>query len=234
MPVPNPVEMVRKVPWEVWVGLGLTVVIGWIVTRQALSAGQESAMQGVVAAGAGTGPGTDAGTVQALGQYQTEMMQSIAEANRQTLAAIGDLGTTQADIANNQQSILSGLAGLQSGQSSGFSQVNADTAAIASATQTQTRSIIDLGALLTQLQQQVAAIPRAQGPGGGSPTQPSNDGQGSGPGGRNVTQAQANADIGTHSATDASGNTYTISKTYANMTDSEKDDANRFAHGFSG
>lgn len=55
-----------------------------------------------------------------------------------------------------------------------------------------------------------------------------------GPGGRNITASQAAADIGQHSATDASGNTYTINKSYGSMTDQEKDDANRFAHNMTG
>lgn len=55
-----------------------------------------------------------------------------------------------------------------------------------------------------------------------------------GPGGRNIAASQAAADIGTHSGTDASGNSYTISKPYGQMSDQEKDDANRFAHNMTG
>jgi hypothetical protein len=51
----------------------------------------------------------------------------------------------------------------------------------------------------------------------------------SGPGGSLRQNASESADIGVHSASDGSGNIYTISKSYGQMTPQEKDDANRFA-----
>ena len=242
----HPLETIKRVPWEVWVGLGLTVLVGWYLTRQTLQAGETAAMQGVVAAGAGTGPGTDTGTVQALGQYQQEVMQSIQIANKQTLDAVNaangqtqqslaDIGGNVTGIATRQSDIVASQQAI-AGQLSG---VSGDTAAIQTQLGQEQTSLTGLGALLASLQQQLAHLPAyqvvQQTSGGGSPTQPSSSSAGgSGPGGRNDTQAQVNADIGTHSATTASGQTYTIGKSYANMTPQEKDDANRYAHGYSG
>lgn len=61
-----------------------------------------------------------------------------------------------------------------------------------------------------------------------------NTGINQGPGGQYAAQRQQAADSGSHSATDAQGNTYTINSTYANMTDAQKDDANRYAHNMTG
>lgn len=44
----------------------------------------------------------------------------------------------------------------------------------------------------------------------------------------------ANLDSGTHQGIDTDGNIITINKSYANMTDTEKDAANAFAHTFGG
>lgn len=54
-----------------------------------------------------------------------------------------------------------------------------------------------------------------------SPPSGSGDGSSGGDGG---------GDIGTHQGLNAEGIVYTISKAYKDMTDTEKDDANRFAH----
>jgi phage-related protein len=51
----------------------------------------------------------------------------------------------------------------------------------------------------------------------------------SGAGGSLRQNASESGDIGVHSASDGSGNVYTISKSYGQMTAQEKDDANRFA-----
>jgi hypothetical protein len=56
----------------------------------------------------------------------------------------------------------------------------------------------------------------------------------SGPGGSSRQYASEQADIGVHSAMDEGGNVYTIDKTYAQMTQEEKDDANDFAHQYPG
>jgi hypothetical protein len=50
-------------------------------------------------------------------------------------------------------------------------------------------------------------------------------GGGGGSGGSGTT-----ADSGTHQGIDATGNVYTISSSYGSMTDTQKDDANRYAH----
>lgn len=55
-------------------------------------------------------------------------------------------------------------------------------------------------------------------------------GSGSGPGGSNDAARAAAADIGSHTALTDGGLSYVISKTYGNMTDSEKHDANNAAH----
>jgi hypothetical protein len=53
---------------------------------------------------------------------------------------------------------------------------------------------------------------------------------GSGPGGTNDAARAAAADIGSHSALTDGGLSYVINKSYGNMTDSEKHDANNYAH----
>jgi hypothetical protein len=61
-----------------------------------------------------------------------------------------------------------------------------------------------------------------------------NTGVNAGPGGQYAAQRQQAADSGSHSATDASGNTYTVNKSYGDMSPQEKDDANRYAHNMAG
>lgn len=63
------------------------------------------------------------------------------------------------------------------------------------------------------------------------PTAPNGGGQSTGSSGSGGGSS-GSADIGTHMGLDANGNIVTINSTYANMSDSEKDSANAFAHQF--
>jgi hypothetical protein len=56
---------------------------------------------------------------------------------------------------------------------------------------------------------------------------PSSGGGGGGGGGGG---SSGNPDSGSHAALGSDGTVYTINKGYGDMTDSEKDDANRYAH----
>lgn len=71
------------------------------------------------------------------------------------------------------------------------------------------------------------SLPRVQSGGGGGG---GSDGGGDG-GNAIVPNPPDTADSGTHQGMTASGDVYTIDKPYGDMTDSEKDDANRYAHG---
>jgi hypothetical protein len=55
-------------------------------------------------------------------------------------------------------------------------------------------------------------------------------GSGSGPGGSNDAARAAAADSGEHSALTDGGLSYIIKKSYGDMTDGEKHDANNYAH----
>jgi hypothetical protein len=206
--MPNPLEVVKRVPWEVWVGLLLTIVIAWIATRQAVTAGQESAQ-------------TLDGAQVAEPLPQEPIVDAIsAQSARHTEALAGmsdSFSLSQGELASMQQQILAQLS--QRGTGINPATVPGDFGPYGLGS-----PYTNYGAALGTRNQNaasssssaaVSATTRAES------TQP-------------TAQPAVGGDIGTHSATDASGRTYTISKTYAAMSEQEKDDANRFAHGYSG
>jgi hypothetical protein len=200
--MPNPLEVVKRVPWEVWVGLLLTIVIAWIATRQAVTAGQESAQ-------------TLDGAQVAEPLPQEPIVDAISAQSARHTEALGGLSDSfslsQGELASVQQQILARLsqggAAAPAPQPYGLGSPYTNYGA-ALGTQNQNNASTSSSAA-------VSATTRAES------TRP-------------AAQPAVGGDIGTHAATDASGRTYTISKTYADMTDQEKDDANRYAHGYSG
>jgi hypothetical protein len=200
--MPNPLEVVKRVPWEVWVGLLLTIVIAWIATRQAVTAGQESAqtLDGAQVAE----PLPQEPIVDAIGAQSAAHNEALAGLNDSFSMSQGELATVQQQILAR---LSQGTAAAPAPQPYGLgSQYTNYGAALATRNQNAASSSSSAA---------VSATTRAES------TQP-------------TAQPAVGGDIGTHSATDASGRTYTISKTYAAMSEQEKDDANRFAHGYSG
>lgn len=200
MPI-HPVEIAKRVPWEVWVGLLLTIVVAWIATRQAVSAGQAQADKGQTLDGAKVAePLPQEPIVDAISQQ--------SKANTDALTGLADgFSMSQAQLATQQQAILSAVGQHPATASPSSSSYGSVGAAMGSAYQSAA----------VQPAPAAAATTRAEAP------QQSRS-----------APAPSGGDIGTHSATDASGRTYTIDKAYGAMTDAEKDDANRFAHGYSG
>jgi hypothetical protein len=76
------------------------------------------------------------------------------------------------------------------------------------------------------LRSTAAASPKVLSPSSPSGASGGSASSGSGSG----TTGGSSSDIGTHAAIDSSGKAYTVNSTYANMTDQQKGDANRFAH----
>jgi hypothetical protein len=212
--MPNPIEMVKRVPWEVWVGLLLTIVVAWIATRQAVSAGQAQAESQTLD-----------GAQVAEPLPQEPIVDAISQQSASQNAALGGLadsfGKTQGELATSQQAILGQLADANAAYASGLAQVRSGSP-LAQPSGAWGTPAGELGTLLGTHNQNAA----------GSSAQVSATTQAEG--GRQAPQPAPSGDIGMHSATDTSGNTYTINKAYGDMTDQEKDDANRFAHGYSG
>jgi hypothetical protein len=182
----NPLELVKKMPWEVWAGLVLTVLVAWVATRQAVSAGRQSVPPGV-----GTPSGQPAPIVPFEGPPAPPAPVPAPGAGEPSNPPVAVLPAMPS--GGNLVGGGSTIQGIYQGQA-------AASAGIA-----------------------------PNGGGGGGDNRPP-----SGPGGSLDFQRSVAADIGSHSATDSSGNTYTISKTYAQMSATERDDANRYAHGYSG
>jgi hypothetical protein len=198
----HPIETFKKIPWEIWAGLVVTVAVAWILMR---SQGGRTTVQPAPtetppdqgkAVTAGPASSTDVGIL-------SQQIDALTRANQAGgLVAGGGLGQV------NQPPSYSTGSGLTS---TGYS--------MQSGYQSGANSSSGLA---------------GGGGGGAGVSSPVTIPEGHGPGGRYDFLRSVAVDIGTHSATDASGNTYTISKPYAAMTDAEKDDANRFARGYSG
>lgn len=138
-------EHIKKIPWEVWVGLGLTVVVAWWTTRSSVSAGQETA-QGVIASQAGTGPGTSSGLGQELGTYQSQTLQAIGDMQRQNTQLADTIGTAQDVTSGNQQSLFGIIGAGNSANAAGFTNVNSALSGVST-------SIGGLGDTLSTIQQ---------------------------------------------------------------------------------
>lgn len=138
-------EHLKKIPWEVWVGLGLTVVVAWWTTRQSVQAGQATA-QGVIASQAGTGPGTTSGLGQELGTYQSQTLQAIGDMQRQNTALAETIGSPQDVTSGNQQSLFGVIGAGNSANAQGLTNINGALTGISS-------SLSDMGGTLVTLQQ---------------------------------------------------------------------------------
>lgn len=156
-------EHIKKIPWEVWVGLGLTVVVAWWTTRSSVSAGQATA-QGVIAAQAGTGPGTSSGLGQELGTYQSQTLQAIGDLQRQNTSLADAIGTPQDVTSGKQQSLFGEIGAGNSANAAGLTNINTALTDIQQSSATAVQNTQSIMQGQTQLQEGVGqAISAAQG-----------------------------------------------------------------------
>jgi hypothetical protein len=217
----HPIETFKRIPWEIWAGLVVTIAVAWILMRSqgrtvVQPAPTETPPDQAKAVTAGPASSTDVGTL-------SQQIADLTKANQDLTNSL--LAGHAAGNPAAQDSLIS-AHGVNPEQ--GWRQVS----------QAQPYNpgggLIATGTSLQRGYQSGASSSSglAGGGGGGAGvSSPVTIPAGSGPGGGYDFLRSVAVDIGTHSATDASGNTYTISKPYAAMTDAEKDDANRFARG---
>jgi len=215
----HPIEVFKRIPWEIWAGLVVTVAVAWVLMRSqgrtvVQPAPTATPPDQAKAVTAGPASSTDVGTL-------SQQIADLTKANQ-------DLTNTL--LAGHAASNPAAQDGVISGATHGLGQV----------TQAQSYNpgggLIATGNSLMRGFQTAASSSStlAGGGGGGAGASAVTIPAGHGPGGRYDFLRSVASDIGTHSATDSSGNTYTINKPYAAMSDAEKDDANRFARGYSG
>jgi hypothetical protein len=208
----HPIETFKRIPWEIWAGLVVTVAVAWILMRSqgrtvVQPAPTATPPDQAKAVTAGPASSTDVGTL-------SQQIADLTKANQDLTNSL--LAGHAAGNPAAQDSTLGGAAGGRLGQVTQAQSYNPGGGLIATGS-----------SLMRGFQTAASSSSGFAGGGGGGATIPTTDG----PGGRYDFLRSVAVDIGTHSATDASGNTYTISKPYAAMTDAEKDDANRFARG---
>ena len=145
-------EHLKKIPWEVWVGLALTVLVAWWTTKSSVSAGQATA-QGVIASQAGTGPGTSSGLGQELGTYQAQTLTAIGDLQRQNNNLANTIGTSQDVTSGNQQSLFGQIGAANAATAAGLANVNTAVSGVSTQVGDLNSQVAGLGTTLASTQQ---------------------------------------------------------------------------------
>lgn len=151
-------EHLKKIPWEVWVGLGLTVVVAWWTTRQSVNAGQQVA-QGVIASSADSAGSTDSAALgQALGTYQSQALQAIGDVQRQNTALANSIGTPNDVTAGNQQSLFGVIGAGNAANAAGLTNINSSLTGVGDTLGSITTTLGGVNTQLGTIQSGVAGV----------------------------------------------------------------------------